>query len=230
MRLLIDKKGWTFAVVSGDSHATKWCEEQQRLDYDRSVDDVLKFIKSGDVVVDAGAFIGAFTVPMAKAVGVNGMVLAFEANLSSYCCLVVNCREHNNVSERLLALGDSDTVMSVKRWDDQPENAGASYLISEFNESRVRVTALDNFNLDRCDFIKIDVEGFEPRVIRGAMMTIKKYRPKIFVELNDVALARNGFTKQDVLKPLLEIGYNVKFLQEKHNLLMPQLDVFLFPN
>ena len=226
INLLTNKTGWQFAVIKGDSHAALWCEEQGRLDYDRSVEDVVKLLKPGDAVVDAGAFIGDYTVRMAKAVGETGSVVAFEPNLEAYVCLSVNCRDCPKVWIEHCALSDIETTKSVF----QESNAGASHLINARNYGQIiRTRTLDSFNLARCDFIKMDIEGFEVFALRGAMETIKKFRPKMFIELNDSALSRYGFAKDDILKPLLESGYRMEFIDPKHNLSYPQLDVLLLP-
>ena len=226
IKLVTDKYGWQFTVINEDSHGSKWAEEQKRLDYDRSVEDVVKLLKPGDTVVDAGAFIGDYTVRMAKAVGETGSVLAFEPNLDAYVCLEVNCRDCPQVRLEHCALSDIETTKSVF----VESNVGASHLINARNEGpTIRTRTLDSFNLQHCDFIKIDIEGFEVFALRGAVETIKKFRPKIFIELNDSALSRYGFTKNDILKPLMGIGYRLEFIDPKHNLSYPQLDVLLLP-
>jgi len=224
INLLTDKHGWQFAVIKGDTHAAKWCEEQQRLDYDRSVEDVLQYIKPGDTVIDVGANIGAYTVSMAKAVGETGRVFAFEPNLAAYVCLEINCRDLPQATLFNEGLSDVESFAGI----EQEKNAGASHIISCSNGT-VKMITLDDINLPRCDFIKMDVEGYEPFVIRGAMKTLKKFRPKMFVELNDGPLARYGFTKQDILKPLFDVGYILKFIDPRHNLNYEQLDVLLIP-
>ena len=226
IELVTCKDGYQVAVIKGDTHGSKWIKEQGRLDYDRSVEDVVKLLKPGDIVVDAGAFIGDYTVRMAQAVGKTGTVIAFEPNPEAFVCLAVNCRNCPQVRLEHCALSDIETAKSVF----VESNAGASHLINARNEGpTIRTRTLDSFNLARCDFIKIDIEGFEVFALRGAMETIKKFRPKMFIELNDSALARYGFTKNDILKPLLEIGYRLEFIDQKHNLSYPQLDVLLLP-
>jgi len=231
IKLLTDKSGWQFAVIKSDSHGGRWCEEQSRLDYDRSVEDVLKHINEGDVVIDAGAFIGAYSIPIAKRVGEKGKVYSFEPNAESYACLLVNSRDLPQIKP--MKFGLSFAAQTKRVLIDS--NAGATRLentiagIKDYSEV-VSMVFLDGIEFDRCDFIKCDIEGFEPLFIQGAINTIRKFRPKIFIEVNDVALARYGFTKDDVIKPLLEEGYHVEFLDQKHHLLMPEFNIFLFPN
>jgi FkbM family methyltransferase len=224
LKFLTDGTGWQFAVINGDTHAARWCEEMGRLEIDGGVNAIIPHLKPGDTVVDAGANIGAHTVPYAKAVGETGRVLAFEPNLPAYFCLAVNTRDLPQVQCGLCALGaDFHTCSMVPNL-----NAGASCL-SGRQHGEVDVFPLDALALTRCDFIKMDVEGFEPFLIRGAIQTLKKFHPLIFCELNDGALARYGFTKADIIKPLTDLGYRLEFLSPDHNLQMPQIDVFFLP-
>jgi len=226
IKLLTDKTGWTFAVPFGDTHLGKWSEEQQSLLTDQTVPlRVLPHIKAADWVLDIGANIGTHTVEYAKVVGQGGMVLAFEPTPVAFACLLVNTRDFPQVDARMQAVGfiDGLTEMNI-----DPLNCGGSHVAS-LTGNFVKQVTVDSLALNRCDFIKIDVEGFEGFVITGAMDTIAKFRPKIFVELNDGTLTRNGFTKSHVIEPLLKIGYRIEFLEPTHNLSMPQLDIFLMP-
>lgn len=228
IKILRDGTGWEFAVIAGDSHAGVWCSEQLRLDYDRSVEEVLRHLKSGDIAVDAGAFIGAYSVSMAKFVGATGRILSFEPNLESFCCLSVNSRDLPQIQCFNMALGEFDCRLPLVR----DKNCGATHIDEKHTENSesIRIIALDDLKLERCDFIKADLEGYEPFFIQGAMKTIERFKPKIFIELNDEALARYGFKKTDILNPLFELGYRLEFLDAKnHSLNMKQLDVFLFP-
>lgn len=226
IELVTCKDGYVVAVIKQDSHASRWVKEQQRLDYDRSVDVILPMLKSGDTVLDIGALIGGYTVPFAKAVGETGKVLAFEPNLEAYVCLAVNCRDLSQVFLLNSGLGKMNCRIPMIL----ENNVGASHIIGKNDRpdpDGVLILPLDSFNLDHCDFIKLDVEGFEVFVIRGAWETLKKFHPKMFVELNDGALARYGFTKDDIIKPLLEdLGYKLVFPDPKFGLEQPQLDVF----
>lgn len=216
--------GKVIHTIDGDTHAGKWCEEQRRLDYDRSVEDVIRKINPGDVVIDAGANIGAYTVRMAEKVGGAGFVIAFEPMRETFECLSHNCAEYNHIFVFNKALSNRNDMVSM----EANQNVGMCH-VSTIGGSMVETITIDSLGLSKCDFIKMDIEGYEPLALQGAMETIKKFRPKIFIELNDGALARYGFKKNDILIPLLEIGYNMELIDPSHNLNMPQLDIFLMP-
>lgn len=105
-------------------------------------------------------------------------------------------------------------------------NVGANFLSEPCENGNVQVVPLF---LDKLNFIKMDVEGFEPFVIRGALPVIKKNKPIIFTEINHGALARYGFTKDDIIRPLTELDYTMQILDPKATLELPQLDVFFNP-
>lgn len=65
---------------------------------------------------------------------------------------------------------------------------------------------LDDFQLSDISYIKIDVEGYETRVLKGAIKTISKYKPLIVIEQNDITLA--GESKFEAKKYLEALGYN----------------------
>ena len=69
--------------------------------------------------------------------------------------------------------------------------------------------SLDNLfqNIKKLDVIKIDVDGFDFKVLKGSENLIKKFKPKIFVELNDVQLRINGNSVEDILNFMKKYDY-----------------------
>jgi hypothetical protein len=76
---------------------------------------------------------------------------------------------------------------------------------------QVPVTTLDRFvsdaGLDRIDLIKVDVEGFELHMLRGAEAVIKQFRPRLFVELSDENLREQGGKAAELVRWLADHGY-----------------------
>ncbi len=165
----------------------------------------LEHIKEGDTVIDAGAWIGGHTMAYAKKVGVNGKVVAFEPNPAAFDCLDANTEQFKNVQTYCAALGDKakreGVILSVKKgWMD------SGYISSGLDGIEVWMEPLDNHNLSP-NFIKIDVEGCELKVLKGAVKTIEKSRPIMVVEINRPALERYGNTRNQVLDWLHENRY-----------------------
>lgn len=217
------------AVLEGDQWASRWIEEQGRLDYDPTISKVLEpLLKPGDWVVDVGAMLGAYTHGFLRAVGPTGHVAAYEPNPAAYDCLVHNCPDADAVMCGLGRKGWYGSLETNKenpgkcRIDLKPVELGGTFVMS----------------LDECvendplHLLKIDVEGMEPDVIEGGIETIKRCRPIILIEINHAALELNGYTWQDVIDPLTVIGYKPKHLKEGLSFdreKCPEIDVLMMP-
>jgi FkbM family methyltransferase len=214
----ITKEG--FAIVEWDTHIGRWVEEEGRLDHDQnSLPLILKHIYRGDTVLDIGANIGSHTIAYADKVGVRGRVIAFEPNPDAFECLQYNMKDYRNVELRNEAAGLSGKVVLIKH----PENIGMTYV--ENSDKGFKTVSIDSLNLDKCNFIKIDVEGFELNVLKGAEQTLKRFKPALLIEINTFALARNNVTNQDVFDYLTELGYSYRNIYTQQGILNEQLDL-----
>ena len=140
-------------------------------------------ILEGDVVLDVGANVGAFTLCASRLVGGPGAVYAVEPIADNLRCLRA-CVEANglhNVSVVDCAAGESsgDLVMHLS------EASGQHSAVLGLSERAVTVPKrriddiIDDIGISSVGFIKIDVEGYEPEVIRGASASIARFRPVI---------------------------------------------------
>ena len=190
------------AILEDDTHISHWVEESGRLDHDRyALPIILQHIKPGDTVVDAGAFIGDHTIAYCNAVGESGHVHAFEPNIKAYECLEYNCK-----SAKTYNLGLSNVAETVYYSEDR--NAGAGRILHDVTTStQIKTITLDSLQLSALDFLKIDVEGYEGAVLEGAALTIKKYRPKMWIEINVGALDQQGKTAADIESFLSKLDY-----------------------
>lgn len=137
------------------------------------------FIGDGATVVDVGANIGDLTVPLAGMVGNRGKVYAIESNPVNYNVLCANLalnqiRNTMPINAFIAASADVDTGSA--EW-------GTFAYVSERWETRFM--ALDALDLDRCDLIKVDVDGKELEVLESGAMLIERHRPTLYFE-NDV--------------------------------------------
>lgn len=180
-------------------------------------------VNPGDWCIDAGAHIGCYSASLATYVGETGRVLSFEPNKELFECLKHNCPNghlHN------CALGSQKCRKALQRVG---QNRGAFWLTNaDDGTADIEVVTIDDLNLEKLDFIKIDVEGMEPEVLQGGMNTIGKFKPAMFIEINHGALSRHGFTFSDIVDPLHKMGYKPRFLESEHTFdsaKWPQLDV-----
>lgn len=152
---------------------------------------LLRLLRPGDVVIEAGANIGALTVPLARAVGPEGLVLAFEplpVVFHTLCAnLALNALE--NTRAYPYALGRYDGDISIPKIDYAVmDNFGGKSPLSADTSAKpgpltAPITRLDGFCKDLTPrLVKIDVEGMETEVLIGATELIRRARPLLYVE------------------------------------------------
>lgn len=143
-------------------------------------------VREGQVVLDVGANIGAHTLFFARQVGVSGVVYAFEPQRLVFQTLCANMALNSiaNTICQNAALGverGEIVVPLVIPWG-QEFNFGGVALGGYQEGDRVPVFPLDDLRLRVCHFIKIDVEGMELEVLKGAQALIRACRPVLYVE------------------------------------------------
>jgi FkbM family methyltransferase len=170
------------------------------------------------VFVDVGANIGYFTVLASKWVRPSGQVFAFEPVPSTYHRLSKNMALNNshNVSAFNLACFSRCGFMSMTVTVDSAK----SHLSAESNQNaQVQMTTLDEFFKERpvrrLDCLKIDTEGADFEVLKGATEIIKRFRPAIILELDHIW--RFGSSKHDVEQYLEGSGYSIAEIRADHS-------------
>lgn len=212
------------AILENDNCICKWVEESGRLDHDiNMLPLVLKHINRGDVVIDAGAFIGDHTIAYAKAVCETGKVLAFEPSIDSFECLKYNMRDFKNTICLNHGLGSENKKVDIIKVEG---NLGMNYMASG---DSIEVFTIDWFKFDKLNFIKIDVEGYELEILKGATETIKKLKPKMLIEINQMALERMNLKREDIFQFLDEHGYKYENIYPKQGLNEYQMDILCLP-
>lgn len=225
MKIIKGNNDKEIAILGNDEYISKWVEETGNLAHDfNMLPLVLPYIKQGDTVIDVGAFIGDHTIAYSRAVGEDGEVIAFEPNPEAFECLEYNLRCCPNAILRKECLGDSHGKMTLIM---HPQNAGMAYIESKKGKSKS--ITIDSLELERLDFIKIDAEGFEHRILKGAEKTIKKFKPVMLIEINNHALNRNETSDNDIYIYLIELGYDYRNIYPGQPIHAPQLDLLCTP-
>jgi FkbM family methyltransferase len=179
-------------------------------------------VKRGDVVVDVGANVGALTIPFARMVGPRGAVFAFEPQPFVYYLLCANVALNGlqHVVCHRLALAHEVGVTLIKELDYTcPGNFGGFRVYDNATDAQVptNVSTIDAWRLNKCALIKVDVEGMERMVLRGAYGTIRRLKPVLWVEcepelftthleLIDWISQRLGYRVERVSTPLYQRG------------------------
>jgi FkbM family methyltransferase len=165
-----------------------------------------QIVRPGMTVVEAGANIGAHTIVLARLVGEAGYVHAIEPQRLVFQTLAGNVALNSlaNVRCYQAAAGEQLGSIVVPMLDvKSPNNFGGLGLGAHELGERVPVMTVDSLKLPQCGILKIDVEGMELAVIRGAADTIRRCKPILYVE-NDRAERSPA-----LIEAILALGYKL---------------------
>jgi FkbM family methyltransferase len=175
----------------------------------------------GVLAIDCGANIGVHTIEWAKAMSRWGSVLAIEAQERIYYALAGNIAINNcfNAVAVHAAVSSEPGVMKIPTPNytipssfgslELRHRANTEFIGQPINYSEnmvdIRKVAIDEYDLPRVDFIKLDVEGMELEALEGASKTIKRSNPILLVE-------RIKSSTEEISRWLTERGYIVREL------------------
>lgn len=190
--------------------------------HEQGTERLLRYVlKPGDTFVDVGANVGFYTRMGSALVGGSGRVFAFEPLSPARRLLEMNTKGVTNVvvDDRALSDHNGEADFHVRPQGDTssllPGGPGSSV--------RVGVTTLDARLLSeggaptRVDFIKIDVEGAELSVLRGATKTIEKYQPLVYFEFLPLYASQYGFGYDDFVGFFAPLGYSLHWINHDAN-------------
>lgn len=149
------------------------------------VDVFRQLLRPGALVVEAGANIGAHSVPIAKLIGPSGHLWAIEPQrvVHQTLCANIALNSLSNVTALWAAVGREPGQLLVPVIDyTQDNNFGGLGLEGRTQGEPVAVITVDSLKLPRLDLLKADVEGMEQAVLEGASATIERCQPLLYVE------------------------------------------------
>jgi|GEM_PF-1993309 len=157
----------------------------------QEVDLLSQLIHPGDIVIDAGAFIGTHARAFSMMVGPDGAVHAFEPNPASQSLLLENANlsRFANITTYQTALGEISSSGIILPTQNNEENLGGTNVAKNspsFSGIEVTIRPLDDYDFGEVDFIKADLEGMEYSMLLGAKKIISRDRPIIFLEANSL--------------------------------------------
>lgn len=178
---------------------------------------IKKYVREGMTVFDIGANIGCHTLLFAKLVG-RGKVISFEPMSWAYSKLKRNLElnNFNNIKLEKIALSNvirtSQDIHFRTSWTLDGTSQGPN------NKEIVDFITLDEYiiknNINKVDFIKLDVDGYEYKVISGGLATLKRDKPLLLMELGIYSLQGARDNIHDLVNTLTGIGY--KFYSENN--------------
>lgn len=186
---------------------------------------VRAFLGAGGVAVDIGASLGEWAVPLARAVGPDGRLFAFEPQPLAVRALEATLRINNLTQASVIEAAVSDRVgvldLAVPDVTSSAVDTGRAHIGATKpgeTASKVRTVTLDAFiaeaRLVRLDLVKIDVEGHERAVLDGAHDTIARLRPAIVMETGH----ENAADRAAIAALLCGAGYELVGLLLDHGI------------
>lgn len=179
-----------------------------------TVEVINRLCKPGMTVVDIGANIGCHTLRFAKITGPQGKVYAFEPMTWAFEKLKKNIslNDFGNVVLENKALSDKaaagQTVSFASSWPLSMK--GKPHTVES---NTVDLATLDGYfaekRITKLDLIKLDVDGYEPKVLRGAEKTLRTFKPVIIMEVAPHLLEKAGGKAVDMLEYILSLGYAI---------------------
>jgi FkbM family methyltransferase len=180
------------------------------------------------VFVDVGANVGIHALAAARRLEAGGgAVLAFEPHPANYQALLQNVRLNGwrHVNAEHLGLADAPAVLTGRA-----SAGGGNWSLASRGDYRfeVRLVRLDDYLADnplpRLDVLKVDVEGAEVRVLRGARRALQRFRPLIIFEACPAWLAKMGSSPEELFAELHDYGYTIRRLPARQLAWGPQLE------
>lgn len=193
-----------------------------------------KLVSPGSVALDIGANIGAHSFFLADAVGSAGEVIAFEPTDYAFSKLQRNLALNPELATRmrcmqLMLVGEDDSEMSVRglysSWPLKTEPDlhtlhGGRMMSVSGAKALTLDAAVRQLGLDRVDFIKLDIDGFECGMLIGASETLARWHPTILMELAPYALSEQGASLRQLIELLRGHGYRLQRIDNRKPLQM----------
>lgn len=204
---MIKIDGWYFP--DGESHLPQWMANQKvrmflngRAAYQgQKQQAVLDLCARRRTAVDVGGHIGLWSFNLAHDFD---QVHAFEPVAAHRDCFQKNVLDiMKNVELHACALGDSEGMVSIRT---EPTSSGDSRVNGPGD---IPLHTLDSFALSQVDLIKIDTEGFELFVLRGAEELLARQKPVVIVEQKPGHAQKYGLGETDAVPYLVSLGYRV---------------------
>ncbi|WP_339869207.1 FkbM family methyltransferase [uncultured Algoriphagus sp.] len=177
-----------------------------------------KYLKTGDTFIDVGANQGEYSLWAARKVGTNGKVVSFEPMPQLFDQLTANIRLNESFQKTIspvkLGLSDKKGEVTLYASEDSNEGTNTIYNTEKFSIElgKIQLDTLDEqieeLKINKVNFLKIDVEGAELQVLKGALNTLKKHLPILLLEINKDACIAGGYLPEDILELLKPFNYS----------------------
>lgn len=169
------------------------------------------------IIFDVGTNVGETLLNFAKITGESGFVYGFEPDEQNFDNAKKNMSLNVFDNIHLFKIGISDRKESVKLFRVDSHNLGMNRILNDDEASGfedftvIETDTLDNLvadnKIERVDLIKIDIEGYEMRALRGAIATLERFKPQLFIEVGYTRLIKNDTSPTEMIVLLKDLGY-----------------------
>jgi len=175
--------------------------------------------RPGMIALDVGADIGYYALNLARLVGPEGRVIAFEPIPKARARLEQNiaANGYKNITISDFALGNQEGVVYL----EDPLNKSRISLSKgegSSNDIKVRIRRMDELitelGIERIDIVKMDIEGAEHEALLGMEELLKKCHPILVVEVHNLYLPQFNSTAEKLLSWLSGLGYKIETIYE----------------
>ena len=205
---------WAYRNIGGKSKSP----EMHLLNY---------FDLNGRIAIDVGAHAGNWAIELARRVGPRGLVLAYEALPHYGGALSASMRllRKPNIRVRVVAVGERPGRVGLRWRSTSNELLTGRTHVEPSAQASAGVAEVEMVSLDQdlatsgikptdVAFVKIDVEGAELEVLRGATTLLSEGRPIVYLEAEPQWLERAGHTVRDLFAEMARHGYQPKLVGE----------------
>lgn len=171
------------------------------------------------VLIDVGGNIGTF---LSQFIDKCRQIFVFEPipRLNNVITKSIEYNKDKKVTLLPKAVGDIPGI--VKMLDNNNSNIVDTDALTDFVEIPITTLDIEFAQINKIDFIKIDVEGYEVNVLNGARKIIAKYKPSILIEVHPVFLENYNHHQNEVIRFFEEQQYNIKYFSFMQELRMPR--------
>jgi FkbM family methyltransferase len=180
------------------------------------IDRLREFVPSGSLVIDVGANVGFFSLRFARWVGDAGKVISIEPEDRNYHSLIQRLGRKGLLNRVDALKAVAAAAPGSMFLEINPVHPADHKLSRDGTGLPVTAVTLDDLVQDkgylRPALVKIDVQGAEMLVLKGATNILKNAGPALFIELHEEGLSKFGTSVSEIIKYLSEFGYEAYWL------------------
>jgi FkbM family methyltransferase len=207
---VVETKNGTFSGLSNDHLFQKAISKGTNEEH--FVNLVSYILRSDSVALDLGGNIGTHSITMSNLVK-EGKVITFEPQSLTFSILQNNLLLNNckNVTAYRFACSDENhRTISMEPFSFSGKNINNGALrvdLNAFAGDLALTRTVDSLNFEQLDFIKIDIQGSEVKALKGAKATISKFKPYMFIEVEQGHLHAMGSSAKELIELILSLQY-----------------------